>query len=125
MINYSPATRLHFEFEVHNYQEGKETGISLLKEYLLQGEENTITTLYLSEDEPASVGGEHERDGVLFIARGLFQVYSEYYGVEPFNLYEVEGGISLDLCCGVGSVQLSIGDAVRKRKRREHCGFGS
>ena len=117
MINYSPATRLHFSFEVHNFQEGKETGISLLKEYLLQGEENTITTLYLSEDEPASVGGEHEWNGVLFIARGLFQVYSQYYGIKPFNLYEVEGGIRLDLCCGVGSISLNIGDKVKKRKK--------
>jgi len=37
MINYSPATRLHFEFEVHNYQEGKEVGIELLKNTCFKG----------------------------------------------------------------------------------------
>ncbi|MEK5272538.1 hypothetical protein NSR00_17655 [Aeribacillus sp. FSL K6-8394] len=117
MINYSPATRLHLEFEVHNFQEGKEAGIELLKEYLLQGE-NIITRFYLAEETPASVGGEHEWDSVPFIARGFFQVKSDWYGIEPFNLYEVEGSIGLDLCCGVGSIQISIGNEVRKRKSK-------
>lgn len=50
MINYSPVTRLQFSFEEHNFQKGKEIGMSLLKNYLEQGD-NEIYRLYIAADE--------------------------------------------------------------------------
>ncbi|MED4885417.1 hypothetical protein [Bacillus smithii] len=124
MINYSPVTRLQFSFEEHNFQKGKEIGMSLLKNYLEQGD-NEIYRLYIAADELSNLNDNsgHEWGYVPFIANGFFEIKSEWYELDAFVENRIEGEIQLNLCCGIGGIILNVNDLVRhQRQINKHIG---